>query len=67
MKVAIGFDHAGFPLKDEVLRIVREAGHEPIDFGTNSTEPVDYPDFARAVARSVMTPSRRGRASRTTT
>ncbi|MEP6801092.1 MAG: ribose 5-phosphate isomerase B [Acidobacteriota bacterium] len=53
MKVAVGFDHAGFPLKSEVLRFVREAGHEPLDFGTDSTEPVDYPDFARAVAVSV--------------
>ncbi|MEO8190658.1 MAG: ribose 5-phosphate isomerase B [Acidobacteriota bacterium] len=55
MKVAVGFDHAGFPLKADVLRIVREAGHDPIDFGTNSTEPVDYPDFARAVAAAVRT------------
>jgi ribose 5-phosphate isomerase B len=53
MKVAIGFDHAGFPLKQEVLRALSELGHTVRDFGTNSTEPVDYPDFARAVAVSV--------------
>ncbi|MEP6768971.1 MAG: ribose 5-phosphate isomerase B [Acidobacteriota bacterium] len=55
MRIAIGFDHAGFPLKSEVIRIVREAGHEPLDFGTDSTDAVDYPDFARAVAVSVAT------------
>ncbi len=55
MRVAIGFDHAGFPLKSEVIRIVREAGHDPLDFGTDSTDAVDYPDFARAVAVSVAT------------
>ena len=44
MKVAIGFDHAGFPLKGEVLRVVGELGHAIRDFGTNSTEAVDYPD-----------------------
>ena len=53
MKVAIGFDHAGFPLKAEVLRVLAETGHEVLDFGTNSTDPVDYPDFAKAVAASV--------------
>jgi ribose 5-phosphate isomerase B len=46
MRVAIASDHAGFPLKDEVIHAVREAGHQPIDLGTNSTESVDYPDFA---------------------
>lgn len=53
MRVACGFDHAGFPLKEEVLEIVREAGHEPLDLGTDSTEPVDYPDKALEVARAV--------------
>jgi ribose 5-phosphate isomerase B len=55
MKVAIGFDHAGFPLKGDVLRVLGELGHAVRDFGTNSTEAVDYPDFARAVAVSVAT------------
>jgi ribose 5-phosphate isomerase B len=53
MRIACGFDHAGFPLKDEVLSVLREEGHEPIDLGTNSTEPVDYPDIALAVGRAV--------------
>ena len=50
MKIACSFDHAGFPLKALVLDTVRELGHEPIDLGTNSTDPVDYPDTARAAA-----------------
>jgi ribose 5-phosphate isomerase B len=53
MKIAIGFDHAGFPLKAEVLKVLAETGHTALDFGTNSTDPVDYPDFAKAVAVSV--------------
>jgi ribose 5-phosphate isomerase B len=60
MKVACAFDHAGFPLKEIVLEVVREQGHEPIDLGTNSTDPVDYPDTARAAADAV----RDGRAER---
>lgn len=55
MKIAVGFDHAGFPLKADVLRVLSETGHSVRDFGTNSTEAVDYPDFARAVAVSVAT------------
>jgi ribose 5-phosphate isomerase B len=53
MKIACAFDHAGFPLKSQVLEIVQAEGHEPIDLGTNSTEPVDYPDIARAAAERV--------------
>jgi len=53
VRIACGFDHAGFPLKEVVLATLREAGHEPIDLGTNSTEPVDYPDVALAVCRAV--------------
>lgn len=53
MKIAIGFDHAGFPLKGDVIAVVTGLGHEIRDFGTNSTEAVDYPDFAKAVALSV--------------
>ena len=48
MRIACAFDHAGFPLKPLVLDTVRALGHEPIDLGTNSTDPVDYPDTARA-------------------
>lgn len=54
MKIAIGFDHAGFPLKETVLRAVEAAGHEPIDMGTNSAEPVDFPDITEKVGRAVQ-------------
>ena len=54
MKIGCAFDHAGFPLKPIVLETVRSAGHEPIDLGTNSTEPVDYPDVARKAADAVL-------------
>jgi ribose 5-phosphate isomerase B len=54
MKVAIGFDHAGFPLKKTVLDAVRDAGHEPIDLGTNSADPVDFPDYSVKVGRAVQ-------------
>jgi ribose 5-phosphate isomerase B len=53
MKIAVGFDHAGFPLKQTILQTVREAGHEPIDMGTNSAEPVDFPDYSEKVGRAV--------------
>ena len=53
MKIACGFDHAGFPLKEAVLDVLRDAGHEPLDLGTHSSEPVDYPDVALAVCRSI--------------
>jgi ribose 5-phosphate isomerase B len=54
VKIACSFDHAGFPLKELVLETVRSAGHEPVDLGTFSTDPVDYPDSARAAAEAVL-------------
>ena len=54
MKIACAFDHAGFPLKQFVLETVTALGHEPVDLGTNSTEPVDYPDVARRAAEMVL-------------
>ncbi|MBI1792934.1 MAG: ribose 5-phosphate isomerase B [Chloroflexi bacterium] len=54
MKIAVGFDHAGFPLKEIVLEAVRAAGHEPIDLGTHSADPVDYPDYAEKVGRAIQ-------------
>ena len=54
MRVAVAFDHAGFPLKGTVLEAVRKAGHEPIDVGTNSAEPVDFPDFSEKVGRAIQ-------------
>ncbi len=53
MKVAVATDHAGFPLKAVVLAAVQASGHEPLDFGTDSTAPVDYPDVVAAAARAV--------------
>jgi RpiB/LacA/LacB family sugar-phosphate isomerase len=53
MRIAIGCDHAGFPHKATVVTALRHDGHEIVDFGTDSTEPVDYPDYARAVGTAV--------------
>lgn len=54
MRIAVAADHAGFPLKDIVIEAVRKAGHEVVDLGTNSTDPVDYPDFAEKLGRAVV-------------
>lgn len=54
MVIAVGCDHGGFPLKQEVLNTITKAGHTAIDLGTNSTEAVDYPDFSAAVAKKIM-------------
>lgn len=54
MRIALGCDHAGFPLKEQVRGVVEAMGHEVVDCGTDSTDPVDYPDFAAAVAREVQ-------------
>ena len=54
MKVAVACDHAGFMLKDLALQVVRSLGHEPIDLGTDSTAPVDYPDYAEKVGRAIQ-------------
>jgi len=53
MRIAVAADHAGFPLKQRVIDEVRKLGHEPLDLGTHSTDAVDYPDFARAVAEAL--------------
>jgi len=54
MKIAVGFDHGGFPLKQVTLDAVRNARHEPIDLGTNSAEPVDFPDFTEKVGHAIQ-------------
>jgi len=51
--IAIGSDHGGYPLKERLAFRLRELGHEVVDVGTDSTDAVDYPDFARAVAAKV--------------
>lgn len=60
MRIAVGGDHAGVILKTEVARLLLELGHEVRDLGTNTPEPVDYPDFCIAVAEAVS----RGQAER---
>jgi ribose 5-phosphate isomerase B len=51
--IAVGADHGGFRMKEELKAFLNGLGHQVHDFGTNSEDPVDYPDFAYAVARSV--------------
>ena len=52
-RVALGADHGGVALRRELLRRIEQSGHEVIDFGTDTPESVDYPDFAEKVAREV--------------
>ncbi|CAN5461270.1 ribose 5-phosphate isomerase B [soil metagenome] len=52
-KIAAGSDHAGVEVKNAIVKMLQEAGYEVNDFGTYSTDSVDYPDFAHAVARSM--------------
>jgi ribose 5-phosphate isomerase B len=52
-KISIGADHAGFELKQAIIAHLRAKGHTVVDFGTNSTAPVDYPDYIRPAAESV--------------
>ena len=53
MKIAIASDHAGFPYKELLARHLAASGHEVVDFGTSSPDPVDYPDFIRLAASAV--------------
>jgi ribose 5-phosphate isomerase B len=53
MKIALGADHRGFELKEKVKQDLTELGHQVTDFGTDSTESVDYPDFGFKVAEAV--------------
>ena len=54
MKIAIGSDHAGWELKEKIRAYLEELGHQSRDFGTNSADSCDYPDFALAVAEAVV-------------
>jgi ribose 5-phosphate isomerase B len=60
MRIALGCDHAGFPMKAQVVEVIRALGHEVEDLGTHSPDPVDFPDIARAVCDRVAS----GRADR---
>jgi ribose 5-phosphate isomerase B len=54
MRVAIAFDHAGFPLKQTIVNTLLSTGHEVIDLGTDSDAPVDYPDYAVKLGRCIL-------------
>ena len=60
MRIVIGSDHGGYELKQDVADGLRRDGHDVLDVGTHSVEPVDYPDFAEAVGTAVI----EGRAER---
>lgn len=60
MRVAVGFDHAGFPLRQVVLAAVESAGATALDFGTTTSDPVDFPDYADKVGLALQ----RGEADR---
>ncbi|MEY2489765.1 MAG: ribose 5-phosphate isomerase [Verrucomicrobiota bacterium] len=53
MRISLGTDHAGFLYKEKVKELLGQLGHEVIDFGTMSEEPVDYPLFVRPAAAAV--------------
>ena len=55
MKIALGCDHRGYEVKEQIKVILTELGHEFIDFGANSNEPVDYPDTAYLASKAVST------------
>ena len=54
MKIAIACDHAGFSLKGIVIATVNAEGHQPIDLGTNSTNPVDFPDYTEKLGEIIQ-------------
>ena len=53
MKIALGSDHAGFDYKERIKALLLSVGHEVRDFGTHTSEPVDYPVFIRLAAEAV--------------
>jgi RpiB/LacA/LacB family sugar-phosphate isomerase len=55
MNVAVASDHAGFDLKNRLLADLKATGHTVTDLGTNSTDPVDYPDYAEKIGAAVLT------------
>ncbi len=54
MRIAVGADHGGFCLKAVIVDFLRKLGHQVNDFGTESEDPVDYPDYARAVSQTIL-------------
>lgn len=54
MKISIGADHGGYELKVKLVKFLKESGYAVIDNGTNSPDSVDYPDYAKPVARDIL-------------
>jgi ribose 5-phosphate isomerase B len=54
MRVSVGADHAGFPLKQRVIDAIEKLGHTAVDCGTDSTDPVDFPDITQATCAPVL-------------
>jgi len=54
MRIAVGCDHGGFPLKEAVMCAIERSGHTPVDFGTYSAERSDYPDYAELVGEAIL-------------
>lgn len=54
MRIAVASDHAGFPIKDEIINLLQDLGEEVEDLGTFDQEPVDYPDSAEKAARAIL-------------
>lgn len=54
MRIAIGADHGGYTLKENLILYLKEQGYQVLDFGTESLDSVDYPDFAEVVAKAIL-------------
>lgn len=54
MRIALGCDHGGFPLKQRIMAVIQQAGHEVVDCGTDSNCSVDYPDYALKVGQTIL-------------
>ena len=53
MKIAVASDHRGYTMKEKILSLLADFGHEVLDYGAESTDSVDYPDYAALVAREI--------------
>ncbi len=54
MRIVVGADHRGYTLKETIAERLRASGHQVLDVGTDSEEPVDYPDYALAVGQAIL-------------
>lgn len=54
MRIVVGADHAGYDLKEVLAAYLRHRGHEIVDVGTSSDDPVDYPDYAAALSQAIL-------------